>query len=429
MAPMIQRLYALRWWMISLITLGTILNYLTRATLGVAAPTLTGDLGIGEKEYSWITGVFQIGIMLQPIAGYVMDVIGLKLGFGLFAIAWALITMLHGAATSWPMLAALRGLMGFAEGSAQPGGMKAVAEWFPAKERGFAAGVYNIGASFGSMLAAPLVVWAIMFHSWRLAFVIAGALALVWVALWFRFYYSPKQHPSLSSQERDYIESGQEAHLAASGSKPSILSLIRQRNTWGIAIPRLLADPTWGTLSFWVPFYLVTERGFDLKQIALFAWLPFVTADIGCLAGPTLAMWLQRKGVSLINARRWAFTVGALLMTGMMFVAKVEDPYMAILLLCLGGFAHQTLSITVITMASDLFRKNEVATVAGIAGFCGNLGVLVFTLLIGGLVKTVGYDPFFVALAVFDILGAIWLWTMVRERISTPPAPAAVAAT
>ena len=305
---------------------------------------------------------------------------------------------------NWQMLAALRGLMGFAEGSAQPGGMKAVAEWFPAKERGFAGGFYNIGASFGSMLAAPLVAWAILFHSWRLAFVIAGGLALVWVALWFKFYYSPKDHPKISAEERDYIESGQEAHLAAGATKTSIFNLLKQRNVWGIAIPRMLADPTWGTLAFWVPFYLTTERRFDLKQIALFAWLPFVTADIGCMAGPTIVLWLQRRGIGLINARRWAFTVGALLMTSMAFVGKVDSPYVAIMLLCLGGFAHQTLSITVITMSSDLFRRNEVATVAGIGGFCGNLGVLLFTLLIGGLVKTVGYDPFFVALAVFDIL-------------------------
>jgi len=352
----------------------------------------------------------------------VMDAIGLKLGFGLFALAWAVIMILHGAANSWQILAVLRGFMGFAEGSAQPGGMKAVAEWFPAKERGFAGGFYNIGASFGSMLAAPLVAWAILFHSWRLAFVITGVAALIWVAVWFRFYYSPKDHPKLTKEEREYIESGQESHLASSNAKPSILSLLRQRNTWGIAIPRMFADPTWGTLSFWVPFYLMNERGFDLKQIAMFAWLPFVTADIGCLAGPTIAMWLQKRGMSLINARRWAFTVGALLMTGMMFVGKVQDAYAAIALLCLGGFAHQTLSITVITMSSDLFRKNEVATVAGIAGFCGNLGVLCFTLLIGGLVKVVGYDPFFVALAVFDILGAIWLWAVVRERATTPPA-------
>jgi ACS family hexuronate transporter-like MFS transporter len=419
---MIRRLYALRWWMISLITIGTILNYLTRATLGVAAPTLSGELGITESEYSWITSIFQIGIMMQPFAGYVLDLVGLKLGFGLFALAWAGLMMLQGFATSWQMLAGLRGLMGVAEGTAQPGGMKAVAEWFPAKERGFAGGFYNIGASFGSMLAAPLVAWAILFHSWRLAFFIAGALALVWVALWFKLYYSPKDHPKLSKEEREYIESGQESHLEATAAKPSILSLLKQRNTWGIAIPRLLADPTWGTLSFWVPFYLMNERGFDIKQIAMFAWLPFVTADIGCMAGPTIALWLQKRGVSLIDARRYAFTVGAVLMLGMAFVGKVQDAHIAILLLCLGGFAHQTLSITVITMSSDLFRKNEVATVAGIAGFCGNLGVLLFTLLIGWLVKTVGYDPFFVALAVMDILAAIWLWAVVRERVVTPSA-------
>ncbi len=406
--------------MIGLITIGTILNYLTRTTLGYAAPTLMHELGITEREYSWVTGVFQAGIMLQPIAGYVMDLVGLKLGFGLFALAWSVLMMLHGAASSWPMLAALRGLMGFAEGSAQPGGMKAVAEWFPSKERGFAGGFYNIGASFGSMLAAPLVAWSIMFHSWRLAFIIAGAAALIWVGLWFWLYHSPKQHPRLSAGERDYIESGQEAHLAATEAKPSILKLIRQRNTWGIAIPRLLADPTWGTLSFWVPIYLMNERGFDLKQIAMFGWLPWLTADVGCLTGPAIAFWLQKRGVSLINARRCAFTVGALLMTGMIFVGKVADPYVALALLCLGGFAHQTLSITVITMASDLFRKNEVATVAGISGLCGNLGILVFSLLIGGLGKSVGYSPFFVALGVLDILGAIWLWTVVRDRVASP---------
>jgi ACS family hexuronate transporter-like MFS transporter len=420
---MIRRLWGLRWWIISLITIGTIFNYLTRAILGIVMAAsesgFKGDLGIAEQEYSWVTAFFQVGLLLQPVAGYLLDVIGLKLGFGLFAAAWAILTMLHGTATNWQMLAGLRGLMGFAEGTAQPGGMKAVAEWFPAKERGFAAGFYNIGASFGPMLAAPLVAWAILFDTWRLAFVIAGGAALVWVALWFRFYYSPKLHPRLPAEERNYIESNQETHLVAIGAKPSVLSLLKQRNTWGIAIPRMLADPTWGQLTLWMPLYLATERGFDIKQLALFAWLPFLTADIGAMTGPTIAYWLQRRGLSLINARRCAFTVGALLMTSMIFVAKVHDPVAAILLLCLGGFAHQTLSITVITMASDLFRKNEVGTVAGIAGFCGNFGVLVFTLMVGWLVKTVGYDPFFVALSVFDILGAIWLWAVVRERVST----------
>jgi MFS transporter, ACS family, hexuronate transporter len=413
-----SRLIALRWRMISLLTVGTIFNYLTRGLLGVAALTVMVDLGITEKEYSWVNIAFQIGIMMQLIAGYVLDVVGLKLGFGLFALAWAVITMLHGAATNWQMLAGLRGLMGLAEGSAQPGGMKAVAEWFPAKERGFAAGFYNIGASVGSMLAGPLLALSIYLHSWRLAFVIAGGFALVWVAMWFRYYHSPKQHPKLSKEEHELIESGQESHLGTGEGRPSVWHVLKQRNTWGIAIPRMLADPTWATLAFWMPLYLMKERGFDIKQLALFVWLPFLTADIGCLAGPTIVRWLQRRGVGLINARRFAFTFGALCMTSMVFVAKVPDPYVALALFCFVGFAHQTLSITVITMASDLFRKNEVATVAGIAGFCGNLGVAVFTALVGLLVKVVGYDPFFVALSVMDILAAVWLWSVVRERVT-----------
>jgi ACS family hexuronate transporter-like MFS transporter len=418
-------LKALRWWIIGLVMLGAIINYLTRAVMGVAAPTMMTELSITEEQYGWITGAFQLGIMMQPIVGYVLDSIGLKYGFALFATAWSLISMAHGLANTWPAFAALRGLLGFAEGSAHPAGMKSVATWFPAKERGFAGGVYNIGASFGSMLAPPLVAWAILAYNWRAAFVITGVFGLIWVALWLKFYNAPDKHKSLGDAERDYIAGGQETHLQdVGGGRPSILKLLRQRNFWGIALPRFLADPTWGTLSFWVPLYLVTTRGFDLKQIALFAWLPFLAADLGCMFGPAVVLWLQKRGVSLINARRGAFTLGALMMTGMMFVSRVESPYAAIALLCLGGFAHQTLSVTVITMSSDLFGKNEVATVAGMAGTCGNLGVLIFSLLIGGLVATVGYDPFFYALGVLDILGAIVLWTLVRDpgRTAAPVA-------
>ncbi len=419
-----KTLKALRWWMIGLIMLGAIVNYLTRATLGVAAPTVLTELDITTKEYGWITAAFQLGIMLQPVCGYVLDVIGLKTGFALFATAWSLITMAHGLANNWPMLAGLRGLLGLAEGSANPAGMKAVSEWFPAKERGMAGGVYNIGASVGSMLAPPLVAWAILSWNWRAAFVVTGVMGLFWVAMWLKFYQPPTKHPRLSDEERDYIAAGQEQHLGAADSKPSLVHILKQRNFWGIALPRFLADPVWGTLAFWAPLYLATARGFDLKQIAMFAWLPFVAADLGCLFGPTVALFLQRRGVSLINARRGAFTVGAVLMMGMAFVSQVESPYAAIALLCLGGFAHQTLSVTVITMSSDLFRKSEVATVAGMAGTFGNFGVLIFSLMIGGLVATVGYDPFFIALGVLDLVGAVLLWTLVRDPARAPKSTA-----
>jgi len=419
----LPKLRALRWWIIGLVMLGAIVNYLTRSTMGIAAPTILKDLDISVREYSWITSAFQIGIMLQPFCGYVLDTLGLRTGFAVFAAAWSVIAMAHGLASNWQGFAVLRGFLGLAEGSAQPAGMKAVATWFPAKERGFAGGVFNIGASFGSVLAPPLVVWAALTWNWRAAFVLTGILGLAWVALWLAFYRSPDQHPSMTEEERARIAAGQEAHLTDAGTRPSIVSILKQGQFWGIALPRFLADPTWGTLSFWVPLYLSQTRGFDLKQIAMFAWLPFVAADLGCMFGPVIAHFLQQRGVSLINARRWAFTLGAAMMTGMIFVGRVESPYAAIALLCLGGFAHQTLSVTVITMASDLFRRDEVATVAGLAGMMGNLGVLIFSLLIGGLVTTIGYDPFFVALGVLDIAGAILLWTLVKDRVVTQAEP------
>jgi ACS family hexuronate transporter-like MFS transporter len=382
------------------------------------------DLGITVTEYSWITSAFQLGIMLQPVCGYILDTLGLRTGFAVFAAAWSLIAMAHGLANNWQGFAVLRGLLGLAEGSAQPAGMKAVATWFPAKERGFAGGVFNIGASIGSVLAPPLVVWAVLTWNWRAAFVLTGVMGLAWVVLWLVCYRAPDQHPSMTEEERALIAAGQEPHLDAVGGRPSVVSILKQGQFWGIALPRFLADPTWGTLSFWVPLYLSQTRGFDLKQIALFAWMPFVAADLGCMAGPVIAMMLQKRGVSLINARRIAFTLGAVLMTGMMFVGKVESAYAAIALLCLGGFAHQTLSVTVITMASDLFRRNEVATVAGLAGMMGNLGLLLFSLLIGGLVTKIGYDPFFVALGVLDIAGAVLLWTLVKDRANPAKAVA-----
>ena len=361
-----------------------------------------------------------LAIMLQPAAGYVLDVVGLKVGMTLFAVAWSLICMAHGLANGWPALAGLRALLGLAEGSANPAGMKAVSEWFPARERGLAGGIYNIGASVGSMLAPPLVAWAILTQSWRFAFVLTGALGLVWAALWLWLYHPPERHPKLSAEERALIAFGQEARLQPDGTRTSILAILRQRNFWGIALPRLLADPTWGTLSFWAPLYLSSARHFDLKQIAIFAWMPFLAADLGCLFGPVVVLALQKRGVGLIDARRWAFTLGALMMTGVAFVGMVDSPYLAIALMCLGGFAHQTLSVTVITMSSDLFRRNEVGTVSGMAGTCGNAGLLVFSLMIGALVASVGYTPFFVALGGLDLVGAVLLWTLVRAPRDNP---------
>jgi MFS transporter, ACS family, hexuronate transporter len=411
-----NRVGRIRWWMMGLLMLGSVINYLARSTLAVAAPTLLEELHITTRQYSWIVGTFQGAIMLQPLCGLVLDVVGLRLGFAVFATAWSLVGMAHGLAHDWRALAGLRGLLGLAEGSANPAGMKATAEWFPARERGLAGGFFNIGASVGSMLAPPLVAWAILAWSWQAAFAITGGVGLVFVALWLAFYHPPATHPALAAAEREHIAAGQERHLEADGRRPSIPGILRRRNFWAIAIPRFLADPTWGTLTFWVPLYLSQVRHFDLRQIALYAWMPFLAADVGCFFGGVVAMALQKRaGMGLVDARRSAFTVGAVLMTGVAFAGFVESPHAAVALISLAGFAHQTLSVTVITMASDLFKRGEVATVAGMAGTCGNAGLLAFNLLIGGLVATVGYTPFFVCLGVLDLVGAAVLWTVLRE--------------
>ncbi|BBD99914.1 MFS transporter [Sphingobium amiense] len=404
-----------RWTIIGLFVGAMVINYLARSIMGVAAPVILTEQAISNVEYGWITGAFQLGVMLQPAAGYFLDSVGLRIGFTLAVAAWSLVTMAHAFVNGWFGFAALRALLGLAEGSAQPAGQKLVAEWFPAKERGLAGGIYNIGASFGAVFAPPLVAWAVIMHSWRLAFVIAGGIGLIWALLWFFTYDTPARHRRLGAAEREHILSGQEARLAARASRPSILALARRRDLWGIALPRLLADPVWGMLSFWMPLYLARVRGFDLTQIALFAWLPFLAADLGCLFGPAVVAFLQRRGIELIDARRAAFTLGAVLMTGMAFVGLATNPYAAIALLCLGGFAHQTLSVTVITMASDLFSRSEVATAAGLAGLAGNLGVLVFSLVLGQMVDRVGYEPFFILLGVLDLVGAALLWTLVRK--------------
>ena len=414
------KLPGLRWWMIALVMLGGVLNYLTRNTLSVAQVRLQDTLHISEQQYSWITATFQFAIMLQPIVGYGLDVVGLRIGLAICVTAWAVINMMHGLAGSWRGLAVMRGLMGFAEGSANPSGVKATAEWFPARERGLAAGIYNLGASLGSMLAPPLVATAIYYYNWQTAFVVTGAMGLVWVVLWLLLYRPPSRHPWLSEREREHIAAGQEKSLGGA-ERPSVGRIVAQRNFWGIAIPRFLADPMWGTLSFWLPLYLNKVRGWDLKQIALFAWLPFLAADVGCVFGGLVSGALQKHaGMSIVNARRATFTLGALLMTSVAFAGRVQSPYAAILLFSVAGFAHQTLSVTAITMASDLFRRSEVATVAGLAGTLGNAGLLTFSLLIGGLVARLGYSPFFVCLSILDIVGAVVLWTLVRERRDHP---------
>lgn len=419
-----------RWHMIILVCFITIINYLDRTALGVAAPTIMEALDISKEQYSWIVSAFQLAYTIgQPVMGYFIDTIGLKLGFFICAIVWGLATLAHSLTGSWQGLAFMRAIMGFSEASAIPAGVKTAATWFPAKERGIATGVFNMGTSFGAMLAPPLIAWCILFHSWQFAFVVAGALAIVAAFIWLIFYNDPKDAKRLSAEERAYIEGGQEKHLhTEQKEKTSKLAILKQRNFWGIGLSRFLADPAWGTINFWVPIFFVETLHFSLKEIAMFVWLPFLMADLGCLASGFVAKFLNDRGIGLINSRRITFTLGAVLMTTIGLVSIVQNPYVAVLLISIGGFSHQLLSTVAATLGADLFRKDEVATAVGMAGACAWSGQLIFNLFIGAFVSIIGFGPFFVALAVFDLIGAAALWILIRERKDNDEGEAGLAA-
>ncbi|HUD29932.1 MAG TPA: MFS transporter [Novosphingobium sp.] len=410
----------LRWWIVALICLGTILNYLARNSLGALAPELTKVLDISTQEYSYIVGAFQLAYtVMQPVCGWIVDRLGLQIGFALFAVAWSLANMAHAFAGGWMGLAFFRGLLGMSEAAAIPSGMKAIAEWFPAKERSVATGWFNAGTSLGALIAPPLVIAVSLAADWRAAFLVTGGVGLFWAYGWYRLYRSPAKHPSISPEELAYIQHDRPVAPARRASAREIVSSPR---FWSIAIPRFLAEPAWQTFSFWIPLYLANERGMDIKQIAMFAWLPFLAADLGGVLGGYLSpFFMNRFGMRLISSRVLAISLAAVLMIAPGCIGLAGDPYVAIALFCVGGFAHQIISVLINTLSADVFSPEEVGTANGFVGQAGWLGGLLFSLLIGQLADTVGYAPLFACLSVFDLIGAAVLIAMIgRLRPAVP---------
>ncbi|OVY53378.1 MFS transporter [Yersinia pestis subsp. microtus bv. Altaica] len=421
---MMRKIKGLRWYMIALVTVGTILGYLTRNAIAVAAPTLQEQLHITTQQYSYIIAAYSAAYtLMQPVAGYVLDVMGTKVGYAMFAVMWAIFCMSTALASSWGGLAIARGAVGMAEAAMIPAGLKASSEWFPAKERSIAVGYFNVGSSIGGMIAPPLVVWAIVMHSWQMAFIITGVLSLIWAIAWLILYKHPKDQKRLSDEEREYILSGQEAqHSTANAKKMSAMQIIRNRQFWGIAIPRFLAEPAWGTFNAWIPLFMFKAYGFNLKEIAMFAWMPMLFADVGCILGGYLPPLFQKYfKVNLIVSRKLVVTMGGVLMIGPGTIGLFTSPYAAIALLCIGGFAHQALSGALITLSSDVFGRNEVATANGLTGMAAWTASTLFALVVGALADTMGFSPLFAALAVFDLLAVVGIWTVLQDRTADEP--------
>ncbi|MGV2291980.1 MFS transporter [Trinickia sp. YCB016] len=406
----------LRWWIIALVCVGTIMNYLARNSLSVLAPELKHELSFTTQQYSYIVAAFQIGYtIMQPVCGIIVDLLGLRLGFALFAALWSAAGVMHGFASGWLSLGVVRGFLGLFEAAAIPSGMKAVAEWFPDKQKSVAVGYFNAGTSLGAVLAPPVVIFLSLRFGWQAAFMATGAIGFIWAAAWYALYRKPGDHPRVGERERALILDGQ-THAPVHG-KRRVRDVIASRRFWAIALPRFFAEPAWQTFSFWIPLYLVTDRHMDLKQIALFAWMPFLAADLGGILGGYLSPFLMKYcRLPLIWSRVAGVILGAFMMIGPACIGLVASPYEAIALFCIGGFAHQMISTLVNTLSADVFDPEEVGTASGFAGMAAWIGGLGFSLMVGALADTVGYGPLFACLGAFDLIGAAVLVWLIRGQ-------------
>jgi ACS family hexuronate transporter-like MFS transporter len=409
----------LRWWVLVLFLAGVTVNYITRNSLGLLAPELKDSLNITTEQYSYIVGAFQLAYtFFQPICGWLIDVIGLKVGFLICASVWAIACLFHAGAGSWLHLAILRFVMGSAEAAATPANAKVIGEWFPKKERPIAAGWAGVGFSLGAMLAPPIIYFAhAAFGGWQGAFLFTGALALGWVLLWWWLYRDPDQHPNLSKSELDFIRQDNEPPAVKLPFFTALKTVSKNKRFYGIAIPAFMAEPAWGVLSFWVPLYLAKELGMDLKQIVMFAWLPFLAADLGSAASGYLTrLYTKIFGFTQVNSVVASSVTGAFLMLSLAAVAMTKDPYVAIALISIGGFGHQIISCMLSALVVEKFDKGQMATVNGMRGSFAWISSFLFSLLIGVTADTIGFNPLFVAMGFFDLIGAVFLIAFIAER-------------
>ncbi|ORM80915.1 hexuronate transporter [Pantoea deleyi] len=412
----------LRWWMLGMFLLGVTVNYITRNSLGILAPELKTSLNMTTEQYSWVVAAFQLAYTLfQPLCGWLIDVIGLKMGFLICALVWSVTCLLHAGAGSWLHLALLRFVMGASEAAATPANAKAIGDWFPKKERPVAAGWAGVGFSIGAMLAPPIIYVAHITFGWQGAFLLTGGLGLLWVGLWWWGYHSPQNHPRLSAQERDFINQDNEAVGEKLPFFTALKVIGKEKKFYGIAIPAFLAEPAWAVLSFWVPLYLANERGMDLKQIVMFAWLPFLAADLGSVASGYLTrLYVRCFGMTRVNSIVASSVTGALLMVSLALMTLVKDPWLAIALISVGGFGHQVISCMLSALVVERFDRRQMATVNGMRGSCAWIASFIFSLIIGVTADTIGFNPLFVAMGFFDLIGAVFLVMLIAERRQRP---------
>ncbi len=424
------KLRGLRWWIISLIFLATLINYIDRLTISVLAPVITRELGLTNTEFGGILTWFLLAYTVsQGLSGKLYDRVGTKRGFIYSILVWSIAAMGHAFARGLASLSIFRFVLGLGEAGNWPGAAKTVAEWFPIRERAFGMAIFNSGAAIGSVVAPPIIVWLSLTYGWQTTFMVTGSLGFVWLALWLVFYETPDRHKWLAQKERKLIREGQRTDGAASALmiEPSAplrwRELLRYRQVWAIVLSRFLTDPVWWLYISWLPKYLADARGFSLVKIGLFAWVPYAAADAGSLSGGWLSGYLISRGWSVDRARKLVIAVAALLMPAGIFAAFAQDAMVALILIGVVLFGFQVWINNVQTLPSDFFSDKAVGSVAGLGGTGAGIGSMIFIFSTGWIVDHFSYVPVLVIAGLLAPLGTLVLFSLSGriERVSLKP--------
>ncbi len=417
-----------RWLIVALIAVATVINYIDRNALAVMWPEIAKEVGATKEDYALLVTVFMLFYAVGQFAfGRLFDLIGTRFGFALSIAVWSVSIALHSVTHSILSFSLVRALLGLSEAGAWPGAVKANAEWFPARERALAQGVFNAGASIGAIVSAPLIALLFLQLGWRGTFLVVGAIGFLWLLPWLVIYRAgPDRHPWVSAAERALIldRPATPAAEAAPEYLPTLRELMSHRQSWGIVIVRFLLDPIWWLFVSWLPIYLAETFGFDIKQIGIFAWVPFVGAMIGSLFGGWLSGRLIAAGWSVDRARKWTITLGGLVMAPALLGAVLaHDPKLAVLTIAVVLFGFQVAIGNIQTLPGDIFGGKSVGSLAGIGGMAAVAGTLVTTWLVPVMTRH-SYAPIFILVAALvpASLAALWLVTGRIEKLAAPAA-------
>ncbi len=425
-ATSVKKRSAVRWIIIALIAFATVINYIDRNALAVMWPEISGEIGATKEDYALLVTIFMLFYAAGQFAfGRLFDIIGVRLGFALSIMGWSISIALHAVSHSVLTFGVFRAMLGISEAGAWPGAVKANAEWFPAKERALAQGIFNAGASIGAIVSAPLIALLFVWLGWKGTFLLIGALGFIWLLPWLIVYRAgPDRHPWVDAAERALIldapvGDGPVLPIYA----PTLKQLMSHRQSWGIVLARFFIDPIWWLFVSWLPIYLAETFGFDIKQIGIFAWVPFVGAMLGSLSGGWLSGRLIAAGWSVHRARKWTITLGGTIMAPALLAAVfAAEPIAAVLTIAAVLFGFQIAIGNIQTLPGDIFHGKSVGSLAGIGGMAAVVGTLITTWLVPVMTRT-SYAPIFILVAALVPLSLVAIWLVVGriEKIDGPP--------